>query len=113
MAWVLPKTVTIGHIDVIVAPMNEERSIKENLIGNYDNNEGRIEVLETLSPAKQVEVFLHEMLHAFYENLQINPRWGEEKMCDAFAMALAGVIRHNPGLFQKLEKILTKAEGSQ
>ena len=113
MALVLPKTVTVGHIDIRIVPMTEERSLKHDIIGNWDDTTGCIEVLETLTPPKQVEVFLHELLHAFYENLQINPRWGEEKMCDALAMALAGVIRYNPGLFSKLEKVLTKSEPTE
>ena len=113
MAWALPKAVTVGHLDIEIVRMTKEQSDTENALGKWDDVACIIYVLETLPPPRQAEVLLHELLHACYLNFQISPRWGEEKTCDGFALALSSVIRHNPDLFPKLGKALAKLEPTE
>lgn len=108
MTWVLPDSVTVGHLDISVVPMTKAESEKRNELGSWDDVTCTINVLETLPPFRQAEVFLHELFHVCYLVYQINPKWGEEKTVDGFALAMSSVIRQNPDLFPCLQLALTR-----
>jgi len=92
----------INHIVVSVLPLAGKRNDGDTL-GYWSAKEQAIFIHPEYSPAEQVRILWHEIVHAFYwaYNVDDVPRT-EEAICDLMESPLAALFRDNPHLGQVL-----------
>ena len=96
----------VGHRDIAVEPLSEERSAKEAVDGLYWSHKGLIEIRQSSSPAEQAHTAIHELLHAVWDQRAMAARVTEETAVTGLASGLAMVFRDNPEILGVLHQAL-------
>lgn len=105
----LPTNIKIGGHDYVVRQVKDPHLDGDWVLGMFQANEQRIVLSKkhlANHPSREVEVFLHEILHGIFYNSGIlrlvgppvNQRELEEHVVDATAVGLTAVFKDNPNL---------------
>ncbi len=103
----LPKTIKIGsHVHKVTVVKNLRSKAGEEALGLYSYDDQRISIEESITPSRQAEVLLHEILHALYAYFDISKEGDkEETVVSRLAEGLATVFKDNPALIKYLEEV--------
>ena len=71
--------------------------------GMCDNEKQIIQVWRGLTPQRQRQVLVHEIIHAIFELMAIE-QGNEENVCDCVSLGLVVVLKDNPWLVKWLVK---------
>ena len=93
---------TIGHLDYEVRPMTEDDESHGVNNGETDLETQEILIDCSTSAARQMEVLLHEIVHALWNAYDMPARAGEERVCGFLGNGLTAVMRANPHLLPVL-----------
>lgn len=106
----LPASVRVGALDYAIKPWSQKAADNTRAYGMCDRATLVILIQEDLTPQKQAEVLLHEILHACYDNAGLNmePTLEEERVVNGMGYQLLQVIRDNPKLMVFLQAVFTK-----
>lgn len=101
----IPATIEIGGVHLKIRQVKKLPKGKDGteIIGYFDSGTSAIRLIKTLDPEAKKFTLLHEVGHAVM--WQHSSRLGEqeeEKLCDAFARVVLGLIRHNRELIDWL-----------
>ena len=82
----------------------------DQLLGLCDKNALTIWVLTGQHPFEEADTVLHEILHAVYDVLQMDPEvdCDEESVASKFASGIMGVLADNPDLFPYIQAALSR-----
>lgn len=86
----------IGYATFTVRAMPPGRDGDDEANGMCRPNEAVIEINPNLPPARQAEVFIHEVLHGVWHAMAMAKKLDEEAAVTALARGLAQVMRDNP-----------------
>lgn len=77
----------------------------ESLLGQFDSNDWTIFVKNGQHPFEEADTVIHEILHAIYYVLRMDPEVDsdEESVVAKFASGITGVLAENPDLFPYLQ----------
>lgn len=89
----------VGHLDIRVYPWSDEAANQEDADGIYYVATDSIYIRASRSPAEQIRILIHEILHVIWDT------WGmgdgaltEEEVCSRIDLGLVNVLRDNPHL---------------
>lgn len=98
MRWRGLMHLKIGYRTFKVLPLDTNREIEFDCDGEFRPAAGEISVNPKLAPEEQVQVFLHELLHACWWLSAIGEKVNEETAISGLAKALTTVLKDNPDL---------------
>lgn len=93
----------IGHLIYEIRPLTKDTP-KPTAEGEYDGvcyngSENTIYIKADQTPAEQVRILLHELIHAAWYAFRLpEKKLTEEEICVALESPLAIILRDNPGL---------------
>lgn len=98
--------IRINHLDFSIIEMAHVNA--KDSYGLYVADAQEIHICKGMTPHKQGEVLLHEILHGVADNQSLSFVLGEreEHVVRAMAIGLANVIRDNQKLFLDIVKAL-------
>jgi hypothetical protein len=100
----LPSTVRIGAFDIAIRKIPSE-GYKYN--GEYDDGDQEIRMNDGLATEhKEVNVFLHEVLHAVYDKYELRDTDAEEIIVRHFSHALLQFFRDNRSVIHLIDETL-------
>lgn len=104
----LPKWIKLGPIDLRVRRSKDtELYALRGLMGQYDGKRGVLRLSLDLPPDVERETFMHELLHAVFDQNGLAHEWGEEVTESATrrtSPVLLALLRDNPKLIAFLMK---------
>lgn len=97
--------VKVGPFDLAVVEMEEEDA--KNHYGSFIEARQQIQLRKDFATEKQrAETFLHELLHAVWNERCVSARDGEEKIVTKMSIGLAALMRDNQEMFFDILKAL-------
>lgn len=101
----LPRFVTVGHLKLRVVEISADEATARGINGEFDYENGKIELAANLVPSVKAEIALHEVLHAAFEVAKLKAtEEGEETFVSGLAPVLLSFIRDNPTFLRELAK---------
>ena len=67
--------------------------------GRCDTNLAEIHIDKTLAPQKRANVFLHEVMHAIWREMDLSDEDKEERIITALSNGICQVFRDNPDFY--------------
>lgn len=92
----------IGHLDYTVRPMREADDGNDVNYGECDTRAQEIRIDADFPASRQLEVLLHEIIHAAWDAYAMPALANEEHVANFVGCALAAVIRSNKSLLPVL-----------
>ncbi len=104
----LPASIRVGAYDYTIDKWPGQNHNALKLHGHFSGVEQSIGLqLDLPSPAKAVEVFIHEVNHAIYYVFNADDADTEERLVKVFAIGWLCVYRDNPWLLDWLKEAVT------
>lgn len=92
----MPTRIKVGGHVYRVREWDRADARSRNRWGETSHRDLTIDVDEDCPEPRRKEVLLHEVLHCIFNEWNIDPRDGEEKVVSAMALGLVAVLRDNP-----------------
>jgi len=102
MSFTLPSSVRIGFADYTVVPMTKDEAAKSDHFGITDVDALEIRINTEMPAQRQINVLLHEMLHACWDMGDLEDTVAEEKAVTVLSIQVSMLMRDNPGLFHHM-----------
>lgn len=90
--------IQVGHRSIPVRRLDREIAKEGGFRGDYDPVTNEIRVDATLPPDQQAEVLLHELLHALWDDRDLEDKASEEAAVTALAKGLCAMFVVNSKL---------------
>lgn len=95
----LPSKIRVGAFDFVIEKWSEHQAASKSRYGEFSSMDQRIGIQLTFpSPAKAVDTFIHEIMHAIYWAYGIEDDDKEERTVSMLSSGWVQVYRDNPWL---------------
>jgi len=102
----LPTTIYLGHRKIKVKEIGARTANKDEIYGDFDVSKDLIRIDKTLSPARKLNTFIHEIVHLLLEHFNAELKLkDEEKVCEILGTGLSDLFSQNEKLIKVINDV--------